>query len=124
VYAEPGIYEVTLTITAAECTDQFDKIITVTDEVLSDGGFGDEEQEISLNYYSGKIEVSASKRINNEVEVEVLNSAGQLMISKKLNGISNNVNISVDGLSAGVFWVNVRSQGMLIHSQRIIETNQ
>ncbi|MFZ6051856.1 PKD domain-containing protein [Halocola ammonii] len=124
VYAGPGVYSVSLVVSDGQCSDEFNKTITVSDEVLSDQSLDSGQQEIMMNYFAGTIEIDVAQSINNRVEVEVLNSAGQLVISKKLNGIDNNATIAADGLPAGVFWVNVRSGGKLLHSQRIVETNQ
>ena len=109
-YSSSGIFVVTLTGTLNGCTSTSQITINVGGVDIEEDNF---EASLSLqpNPNNGIFGVSMNFSKVQDVNLELFNSVGQIILTKKLSKISNStINFSLADYSPGVYYITIRAE--------------
>ena len=109
-YSSSGIFVVTLTGTLNGCTSTSQITINVGGVDIEEDNF---EASLSLqpNPNNGIFVVSMNFSKVQDVNLELFNSVGQIILTKKLSKISNStINFSLADYSPGVYYITIRAE--------------
>lgn len=109
VYAEDGSYDVTLTVTN-ECGET-----TITRIVNTIFTGIEEAEEVSFNLFPNPttydLNLQSNKNIDDNLQIEIVSSAGQLVRTQQVAGMNSRqvTRIDINGLSQGIYYLRLLS---------------
>ncbi|MFN8288272.1 MAG: PKD domain-containing protein [Chitinophagales bacterium] len=107
-YTTPGTYTICLTVTNLAGTDSVCHTVTIS-------GINDIDASAEVAVYpnptNSAINVMLSRELSNNAQIEIINTIGETVISRKATG--NNVEkFNLDKLAQGVYYVRITSEGV------------
>ena len=118
IYTTAGTYTVILTGTLGSCTSTDTIVITVEDEVsISDSPDGF-EMNIFPNPSSGLLNIGIQKIGSDAINLQVINTIGQLIFKEEMKGTIINAQIDLTEEASGTYFVRILT-GTHIITQRI-----
>lgn len=138
LYAEVGIYPVSLTAYNISCTDTKTKNIIVVDLTPEEEEEIDNNSNSLTNQVAGidlvewdskvdvkqgplNLTVKSDTDIKQEVIFRIYNSAGQLVVEEKREYFDSAINLPIGNLAQGAFHLTIITQGVQIKSEKFIK---
>jgi PKD repeat protein len=119
-FTEVGEYEITLTAQNENCENTDTRTITV-DENVSVGDDIDPSEEITMTALRERVQLEFGNARLEQPIVEVYNTAGQLVISKKLSNVNGDIIlIETAGLRQGIYSLTILENESRVFSEQFV----
>ncbi|MFZ6050506.1 PKD domain-containing protein [Halocola ammonii] len=119
-FTEVGEYEITLTAQNEICDNTDTRTITV-EESVSVGDDFDPSEEITMTALRERVQLEFGNARLEQPIVEVYNTAGQLVISKKLSNVNGDIIlIETAGLRQGIYSLTILENDSRVFSEQFV----